>query len=58
MIDRADDYHWATVGEGSGRYLWLLHREATPGEVEVRALYQRATELGYDMTQARRTAQP
>ncbi|WP_370592358.1 hypothetical protein [Qipengyuania sp. YIM B01966] len=22
------------VGEGSGRYLWLLHREATPGEVE------------------------
>jgi apolipoprotein D and lipocalin family protein len=26
VIDRADDYSWALVGEPSGRYLWILAR--------------------------------
>ena len=26
VLDHADDYSWSIVGEGSGRYLWLLSR--------------------------------
>ena len=29
VLDRAEDYSWAIVGEPSGRYLWILTREAT-----------------------------
>lgn len=48
VIDRGDDYMWSIVGEPSGRYLWLLSREAHPGEQEVRQLVNRASELGYN----------
>ncbi len=58
VLDRDDDYRWSIVGEGSGRYLWLLHREATPPEEEVQRLIARASELGYDTTMLRRTRQP
>ena len=58
VLDRADDYSWAIVGEQSGRYLWLLSREATPGEANVQALITRAGALGYDTGMLRRTQQP
>jgi apolipoprotein D and lipocalin family protein len=58
VLDRAEDYSWAIVGEPSGRYLWLLSREAVPAPGKVDALIARAKALGYDTTLLRRTAQP
>ena len=58
VLDRADDYRWAIVGEGSGRYLWILHREATPPEAEVERLIGRARDLGYNTSMLLRTKQP
>ena len=58
VLDHADDYSWAIVGEGSGRYLWLLSREAKPGAVKFAALVERALALGYDTSMLRITKQP
>lgn len=58
ILARGDDYRWAIVGDPSGRYLWLLHREPTPPEAEVAALVARAAGLGYDTRMLRRTRQP
>ena len=58
VLDHADDYSWSIVGEGSGRYLWILSRKATPAEAEVRGLVDRARALGYDTSMLRRTEQP
>lgn len=58
VLDRADDYSWAIVGEPSGRYLWLLAREASPPPAEVEALIARAHALGYDTAPLIRTRQP
>lgn len=58
VLDRADDYSWAIVGEPSGRYLWLLSRRADLSDNEVTALYNRASALGYDTAMLRRTEQP
>jgi apolipoprotein D and lipocalin family protein len=57
VLDRADDYSWAIIGEPSGRYLWLLHRQASPGQDALRALSARAAKLGYDVGQLRWTKQ-
>jgi len=57
-MDHADDYSWAIVGDPSGRYLWLLHREAVPARAVVDALYRRADALGYDTSHLIRTVQP
>jgi len=58
VLDRADDYSWAIVGEPSGRYLWLLAREAVPAPDKVGAVYARAGALGYDTSLLLRTKQP
>jgi apolipoprotein D and lipocalin family protein len=58
VLDHADDYSWSIVGEPSGRYLWILHREATPPEAQVRQLIERARGLGYDTAMLLRTEQP
>ena len=58
VLDHADDYRWSIVGEPSGRYLWLLHRQATPAEADVQGLIGRARDLGYDTSMLRRTRQP
>ncbi|MDE2595650.1 MAG: lipocalin family protein [Sphingomonadales bacterium] len=58
VLDHADDYSWSIVGEGSGRYLWLLSREAVPEPAQVEALIGRAAALGYDTSMLRRTRQP
>ncbi|HVV94399.1 MAG TPA: lipocalin family protein [Hyphomicrobiales bacterium] len=57
VLDHADDYAWSIVGEPSGRYLWILSRDPTPGEEAYRQLVTRAEALGYDMTDFRRTRQ-
>jgi apolipoprotein D and lipocalin family protein len=58
VLDRADDYSWAIIGEPSGRYLWLLHREAKPGEAVLQKLSGRAEAMGYDIKLLRWTKQP
>ena len=58
VLDHADDYSWSIVGEPSGRYLWLLSREATPGKERLDALIARARSLGYDTSMLRITQQP
>jgi apolipoprotein D and lipocalin family protein len=57
VLDRADDYSWAIVGEPSGRYLWLLHRSPDPGAPITDKMKSRATELGYNLDILRSTLQ-
>lgn len=57
VMDRAPDYSWSIVGDGSGRYLWLLSRVARPGEAAYRAVLARAGALGFDVARVRRTRQ-
>lgn len=58
VLDHADDYTWSIVGEPSGRYLWILTREASPSTEVKAALIERAQALGYDTTMFRYTHQP
>ena len=58
VLDHADDYSWAIVGEPSGRYLWLLSRAAKPGQARLDQLIARARALGYDTSMLRITQQP
>lgn len=58
VLDHADDYSWSIVGEGSGRYLWLLSRDPQPGQARLDALIARARALGYDTSMLRITRQP
>lgn len=58
VLDRADDYSWSIVGEPSGRYLWILSREANPGQAKLDELIGRAKALGYDTSVLRITKQP
>lgn len=54
VLDHADDYSWSIVGEGSGRYLWLLTRQP-PTPAELQALIGRAKAMGYDVSMLRVT---
>lgn len=54
VLDHADDYSWSIVGEGSGRYLWLLTRQP-PTPVQLNALTDRARAMGYDVSRLRVT---
>lgn len=58
VLDHADDYSWSIVGEPTGRYLWILDRQATPAEAEVLRLIDHARKLGYDTSMLLRTRQP
>ena len=58
VLDHADDYSWAIVGEPSGRYLWILSRTATPPEHEISRLIKLVETMGYDSTMLVRTRQP
>lgn len=58
VLDRADDYSWSIVGEPSGRYLWLLTREAVPAPATRDAIIAQAKALGYDTSMLRITQQP
>jgi apolipoprotein D and lipocalin family protein len=55
ILDHADDYTWSIVGEPSGKYLWILTREAKPSAEQRTALVDRARTLGYDVTLLRET---
>ncbi|MFZ4166673.1 lipocalin family protein [Brevundimonas sp. NPDC058933] len=58
VLDHADDYSWSIVGEPSGRYLWILSREARPGTETRQALRSRVQALGYELSLLRETQQP
>lgn len=58
VLDHGENYQWAIVGEPSGRYLWLLSREAVPPKAERDGLIARSAALGYDTTMLRITRQP
>ena len=58
VLDHGDDYDWAIVGEGSGRYLWILTREPRPSAERRIELIARAKSLGYDTDMLRYTEQP
>ena len=48
VLDRAEDYSWSIVGEPSGKYLWILTRDAVPDKQKRDALIARVKTLGYD----------
>ncbi len=50
VLDYANDYSWSIVGEPSGKYLWLLTREANISDKTRQMLWNRAAELGYDVS--------
>lgn len=56
--DDSGQYPWSIVGEPSGRYLWMLTREARPDAQLRSALEARVRELGYDWSLVRLTQQP
>jgi len=58
ILDHAEDYSWSIVGEGSGRYLWLLSRTPRPSDQVRDRIMTRARELGYDLSILRPTQQP
>ncbi len=58
VLDHADDYSWAIVGEGSGKYLWILSREAQPGQAKLDMLIARVKAMGYNTAMLRITKQP
>jgi apolipoprotein D and lipocalin family protein len=58
VLDHAEDYAWSIVGEPSGRFLWILAREAHPDGAQIDDLLGRVVALGYDPGLIRRTSQP
>ena len=57
VLDHDLDYSWSLVGEPSGRYLWLLARDAKPTAAVRETLFTRARALGYETTRIRMTLQ-
>lgn len=58
VLDHADDYGWSIVGEGTGRYLWVLTRAPVLPQAEAQALLDRVAGLGYDTERLHMTEQP
>jgi apolipoprotein D and lipocalin family protein len=57
ILDHGEEYEWSIVGEPSGRYLWVLTREARPGADLLENLKARVEALGYDWSLVRKTQQ-
>ena len=55
VLDHADDYQWAIVGEPSGRYLWILSRDPKPSDTQKAMLRRKAEDMGYDWSLVRET---
>jgi apolipoprotein D and lipocalin family protein len=58
VIDLDPDYRWAIVGEPSGRYFWILTRDAVPAPALQADLLARAERLGYDRARLEFPRQP
>lgn len=57
VLDRAEDYSWALVGEPSGRYLWILAREPRLSDGLKADLLGRLQARGYNTDALSWTAQ-
>jgi apolipoprotein D and lipocalin family protein len=58
VLDLDPDYRWAIVGEPSGRYFWILTRDAVPSDPLKADLLARAQRLGYDPARLEFPQQP
>ncbi len=50
VLDHANDYSWAILGEPSGKFLWIFTRAPDPPPAERNAVLARAKALGYDIS--------
>ena len=57
VLDHGPDYEWSIVGEGSGRYLWILSRDPDPAPAVRDDLVRRVKAMGYDLKLLRITRQ-
>ncbi|HWU99332.1 MAG TPA: lipocalin family protein [Oxalicibacterium sp.] len=57
IIDLADDYTYAAVGESSREYLWILSRTPTMSDATYAAIVNRLTEQGFDTAKLVKTRQ-
>ena len=57
VLDHGPDYEWSIVGEGSGRYLWILSRDPHPPQAVRDDLVRRVKAMGYDLKLLRITRQ-
>lgn len=57
VIDLADDYSYAAVGEPSRDYLWILSRTPTLPEATYEAIVNRVTAQGFDTAKLVKTRQ-
>ena len=49
VLDHDENYAWTIVGEPTGKYLWVLTRDANASPAAVEDLKARITALGYDL---------
>eukprot|EP00873_Tetraselmis_striata_P015417 jgi/Tetstr1/435681/TSEL_024581.t1 len=56
VMDVAEDYSYALVGQPKREYLWVLSREEELAEEAYRKLLEKATGMGYDVSKLRKTA--
>lgn len=57
VIDLADDYSWAVVGEPGLKYFWILSREPQMEEAVMDGIIERAEKQGYDLSSMIQTKQ-
>lgn len=57
IIDLAQDYSYAVVGEPTRKYLWILSREPTLDDATYRGILERIAAQGYDPDDLVRTPQ-
>ncbi len=57
VIDLADDYSWAVVGEPKREYFWILSRAPELEEGVFQGIVARAERQGYDLAAMTRTKQ-
>ena len=50
VLDHAQDYKWAIVGDPTGKFLWLFSRQAALPPALKDTLLTRAKALGYDVS--------
>lgn len=58
ILEVADDYTWALVGEPAGKYLWILAREPQIDATLKESLVQKLKALGYNTDALYWTPQP
>jgi apolipoprotein D and lipocalin family protein len=55
IIDLAQDYSYAVVGEPERKYLWILSRTSSMDEKKLQRILDGVSQKGYDLTGLKRT---